>query len=90
MSMSISGGINMYNLLDSERHESGAAPHGRLVKYTNTGGTDHDRKQANLHFKEGQILTVQEIYVNAWSSEVEFVGYPFLKFNTVMFDDIEF
>ncbi|ALA12997.1 hypothetical protein TSARBOMBA_109 [Bacillus phage TsarBomba] len=90
MGMSISGGINMYNFLGKERHESDTPPHGRLVKYTNTGGTDHDRKQANLHFKEGQILTVQEIYVSAWSSEVEFVGYPFLKFNTVMFEDIEF
>ncbi|UGO47671.1 hypothetical protein MCCARTNEY_97 [Bacillus phage vB_BanH_McCartney] len=90
MSMSIDGGINMYDFLGKERHGSDQSPHGRLVKYTNTGGRDHDRQQANLHFKEGQILTVQEIYVSSWSSEVEFVGYPFLKFNTVMFEDLEF
>jgi len=90
MSMSINGGINMYNLLGKERHESDVPPYGRQVKYMNKGGHEYERKQANQHFQEGQVLTVQEIYVSSFSSEVEFVGMPFLKFNTAMFEDLEF
>lgn len=87
--MNLNGGIDMYNLF-GERYNEGEAPYGRKVKYLNKGGHDYQREQANQHFQEGQILTVKEIYVGSWSSEVEFVEYPLLKFNTVMFEDIEF
>ena len=87
--MKLDGGIDMYNLFGT-RYRDEEAPYGRKVKYLNKNGADYQREQANLHFQEGQTLTVKEIYVGSWSSEVEFVEYPFLKFNTVMFEDLEF
>lgn len=88
MSMSLTGGIDMYSF-DGERSGSNVSPEGRKVVYLNKNGYDMERDRANKHFKEGQILTIKEIYVGRSSSEVEFIELPDNRFNTVMFDDVK-
>lgn len=88
--MKIEGGINTsYGYEDNFRHCGGKPPKGRKVSYLNKNGYDGDREYANEFFKEGQVLTVKEIYVGSWSSDVEFIEYPNERFNTVMFEDVE-
>lgn len=89
--MSIAGGIKTYLWIDEQeygRYFSDESPYGRKVKFLNKNGYDHEREEARKYFEEGQILTVKEIYVGGWSSTVEFVELPNIKFNTVMFGDI--
>ena len=45
-------------------------------------------KLANKCFKEGDILTVKEIYVGRSNSDVEFKEFLNKRFNTVMFKDV--
>jgi hypothetical protein len=70
--MSLKGGIDTYTF-PPKRYLSNTPPRGRKVKYLNDNGYDSDRDYANKYFKEGQILTVKEIYVGRSSSEVEFL-----------------
>lgn len=88
-SMSLSGDINMYSLGDNHRYDNGVSPEGRKVYFLNKNGYEGQLEQARKLFKEGQVLTVQEIYVGGSDSQVEFVEYPNQKFNTVMFADCE-
>ena len=84
--MSLIGGLDMYSPF--ERYESDVSPKGRKVVFLNDNGYDYEREYANTLFKEGQILTIKEIYVSRCSSEVEFIEFPNKRFNTVMFADI--
>jgi hypothetical protein len=59
---------------------------GSKVRYTNTGGYDHDRRSANEVLKEGEVYTVGRIEVGNWSSYVELEEVSGKSFNTVMFD----
>ena len=86
--MRLDGGLDTYAMFGT-RYKSDQSPEGRKVKYLNKNGYDIEREIASRHFNEGDILTVKEIYVGRSSSEVEFVGFPNLKFNTVMFEDVE-
>ena len=86
--MSLEGGIHMYAHI-FDRYMSDVPPKGRKVRFLNDNGYDSDREYANKYFKEGQILTIKEIYVGRSSSEVEFEDYPHKEFNTVMFEDVE-
>ena len=85
--MSLEGGLNMYAFL-GKRFKSDIPPTGRKVRFLNKNGYDGDREYANKYFKEGQILTVKEIYVGRSSSEVEFEEFHDRRFNTVMFEDV--
>ena len=84
----IDGGLNVY-YAETNRHNDEEPLEGRKVKYLNKNGYDHDRERANKFFKEGEILTVKEIYVDSWSSTVEFEEFPGKVFNTVMFTDLD-
>jgi hypothetical protein len=86
--MRLDGGYDMYGQF-GERYLSTEPPLGRKVRYLNKNGWDYDKEYANKFFKEGQVLTVKEIYVSRSSSEVEFIEYPDHRFNTVMFEDME-
>lgn len=91
--MRLDGGIEEYVIhLNDEfvqkRHLTENKPYGRKVKYLQQNGWDSDKAFANKHLYKNQVLTVKEIYVGRSSSKVEFVEFPNLKFNTVMFEDI--
>lgn len=86
--MSISGGINTYSFND-DRYENGALPKGRKVYFLNDNGYEIDRETAREYFKPNEVLTVQEIYVDRSSSQVEFIEHPGKRFNTVMFADVQ-
>ena len=84
--MSLIGGLDIYSPF--ERYKSDVSPKGRKVVFLNDNGYEDEREYANTLFKEGQILTIKEIYVGGSSSEVEFIEFPNKRFNTVMFADI--
>lgn len=86
--MNLDGGIDQYRF-GFERHGSGEAPHGRKVRFLNKNGWSHDPVNARKYMEEGQILTVEEVYVGSSSSTVSFVEIPGKEFNTVMFEDLE-
>lgn len=85
--MSLIGGIDTYSM-SLKRYKSDTSPEGRKVVFLNDNGYDSEREYANSLFKEGEILTIKEIYVGRSSSKVEFKEYPNKHFNTVMFADI--
>ena len=89
--MRLHGGILTYSTVGkfNERHLSNKSPEGRKVKFINENGYEFERNKANDLFIEGEILTVKEIYVGRSSSTVELVEYPNIKFNTVMFTDLD-
>lgn len=82
--MSLAGGIDEYSFGD--RYD-GPLPAGRKVYFLNKNGYDSEREYAATFFEEGQVLTVQEIYVGRSNSKVSFVECPDKTFNTVMFAD---
>ncbi|WP_263117474.1 hypothetical protein [Bacillus subtilis] len=85
--MSLTGGLDMYAPFGT-RYGSNEPPTGRKVYFLNENGYDMELEHARKTFDEGQVLTVKDIYVGGSSSYVEFVGYPNMKFNTVMFADV--
>ena len=85
--MSLKGGIDTYSR-NFERYKTNEPPEGRKVKFLNCNGYDSEREYANKCFKEGDILTVKEIYVGRSNSKVEFEEFPNKRFNTVMFKDV--
>lgn len=89
--MRLDEGILTYSTVGkfNERHLSDKSPKGRKVKFINENGYEFERKEANDLFIEGETLTVKEIYVGRSSSTVELVEYPNMKFNTVMFADLD-
>lgn len=86
--MSLEGGINLFSIFGT-RYKNEKLPQGRKVRFLNNNGYDSERERASRYFKEGQILTVKDIYVGSWSSDVEFIEFPGKEFNTVMFEDVE-
>jgi hypothetical protein len=86
--MKLDGGIDTYSF-PFKRYKTDVPPLGRKVVYLNDNGYDTQREHANQYFKEGQVLTVNEIYVGRSSSGVEFVEVPNKRFNTVMFADLD-
>lgn len=86
--MKLDGGIDTYSL-EHKRYITDEPPYGRKVIYLNDNGYDIDREIANEFMEEGQVLTVNEIYVGRSISKVEFVEFPNLLFNTVMFADLD-
>lgn len=92
--MRLDGGIEEYTVylndgFAQKRHLTENKPYGRKVKYLQQNGWSSDKEFANKYLHKNQILTVKEIYVGRSSSEVEFVEFPNLKFNTVMFEDVK-
>ena len=93
--MSLDGGINQYIALNrlndnsQERYGKDISPKGRKVVFLNRNGYESERQRAAELFKEGEVLTVHEIYVGRSRSTVEFEEYPNMTFNTVMFADCE-
>lgn len=91
--MKLDGGLKEYIIssedIEFKRHNSDIPPKGRKVKFINEGGYECDLEYANKFFKEGQILTVSEIYVGRSYSKVEFKECEGKSFNTVMFKDID-
>lgn len=85
--MNLTGGIDEYSL-NSKRHKSDTPPLGRKVRFLNENGRDSELEEAQQIFKPYQILTVEEIYVGGWHSEVTFLEVDGL-YNTVMFEDVE-
>jgi hypothetical protein len=89
--MDIIGGIDLYHR--GKRYGNGTLftlPFGRNVRFLDKNGLDSDLKQAHdWRMKKNDIFTVREIYVGGWNSEVEFVEIPDIRFNTVMFEDID-
>ena len=84
--MSLMGGIDEYSL---GRYKSDVSSAGRKVIYLDRNGYDRDTEDARKYLKEGDELTVKEIYVWRCSSTVEFMEFPGKLFNTVMFADKE-
>lgn len=84
--MNLTGGIDMYSF--NKRYKSDIPPKGRKVFFLDDNGYDIQLESARRFFTKGQVLTVEEIYVGRFNSEVEFQEYPNMKFNTVMFADI--
>jgi hypothetical protein len=87
--MSLVGGLDMYAFNFGSRYKSVKSPEGRRVVFLDENGYDIQRETANRYFKQGDILTVKDIYIGRSSSEVEFIEFPNKMFNTVMFADIE-
>lgn len=85
--MKLDGGINEYSF-PIRRYLTEESPYGRKVRYLQANGWDNDKEFVNKHLQKGQILTAKEIYVGRSSSKVEFVEFPNLMFNTVMFEDV--
>lgn len=86
--MKLDGGILTY-LPELKRYYTNKPPYGRKVRFLNKNGTDWDLREAQAFLKEGQVLTVKEIYVDRMMSMVEFVEIPGKRFNSVMFTDVE-
>jgi hypothetical protein len=86
--MSIIGGIETYTK-NERRYLTNELPEGRVVLFHDRGGYDYELEDARKLFKKGEELTIKEIYVGRSSSTVEFIEHPGLKFNTVMFSDVE-
>lgn len=84
--MELNGGWLEYQ--QGARLGDGIPPYGRKVKFLGRNGRDHDLNYALKSLKPDDILTIKEIYVDRYASEVEFVEYPGKRFNTVMFSDI--
>ncbi|MBM7598275.1 hypothetical protein JOC34_000632 [Virgibacillus halotolerans] len=85
--MSLTGGLDIYSF--GERYQSDKSPQGRKVRFRNKGGWESDTEYAHKYLiNEGDILTVEEIYVGRSSSEAEFKEHPNITFNTVMFEDV--
>ena len=85
--MKLEGGIDEYRW--NKRYKDGEAPWGRKVIFINKNGWDYDLEHARRLLSEGDIVTVEEIYVGRSSSKVEFIEFPGETFNTVMFEDLE-
>lgn len=85
--MSLVGGIETYS--HNKRHKLETSPNGRKVYFLNQNGRDYDLKEAQKYFFKNHILTVKEIYVGGFSSEVVFEEVPSVRFNTVMFADLK-
>lgn len=85
--MSLDGGIELYGR--GTRYGSGIAPAGRQVLFLSENGRDSELERARKFFQRGELLTIKEIEVGMYSSEVEFDEYPGKTFNTVMFADYE-
>jgi len=83
--MNISDGLIVMSFVNSNSTRT-HIPKNRQVRYTGTNG--YPIEHENLPFVIGDILTIEEIYVEAYSSKVEFQEFPELKFNTVMFEDV--
>lgn len=86
--MKLDGGINTY-AFPAMRYLSDASPKGRKVRYLMKNGWDYDKEEANKHFNNGDILTVEEIYVGRSSSTVVFQEVKGIEFNPVMFEDVD-
>ena len=94
--MSIDGGIEMYMVIEDfnnnviRRFNNKPSPQGRKIVFLNKGGYELQREFANEFFEEGQILTIKEIEVGSWSSEVYVEECERnMGFNTVMFADLK-
>lgn len=85
--MRLDGGLDTYAPIGT-RYRSETSPEGRKVYFLDRNGYDIEREHANKFFKKYDELTVKEIYVGRSSSDVEFIEFPNMKFNTVMFADI--
>lgn len=60
------------------------------VVFTGRNGTDFDQKRArDLGLSEGVLLTVSNVVMESFSSEVYFREIPGEAFNTVMFLEVE-
>lgn len=92
-SMSLKGGLitgSLGKVIDcAERYGGGKEPYGRKVVFTDRGWFSSDKEEVKRYFKEGDVLTVREIYVGEYSSYVELVEVPSIRFSTAMFIDIE-
>lgn len=92
-SMSLKGGLIVDSdglVIDcAERYAGGKEPYGRKVSFTDRGWLSSDKEDVERYFKEGEVLTVREIYVGEYSSYVEFVEIPLARFNTAMFSDVK-
>lgn len=62
---------------------------GTKVRYTGTGGYDAQRQLATKHIEVGQILTVKETNIDKFMTYVEFEEIPNMRFNSVMFVEVE-
>ena len=63
--MRLDGGLLTYRLVGEaqKRHITSKPPKGRKVRFLNNNGRDYEREVANRLIKEGEILTVKEIFV---------------------------
>ena len=62
---------------------------GTKVKFTGEGGYDNDRHVASSHMKVGDVFTVKDIKISRFMSFVEFEEITDVKFNTVMFEEVQ-
>lgn len=62
---------------------------GTKVKFTGENGYDNDRHVAFSHMDVGDVFTVKDIDIGNWISHVEFEELPGIRFNTVMFEEVE-
>lgn len=53
------------------------------------GGYESELKKVRDYFKKNDEATIKEIYVGRSRSTVEFIEYPGVKFNSVLFSDFE-
>jgi len=90
--MSVGGAVVSYmhnpNSQSNKRHLNEKSPKGKKVKFLGRNGRGYELIYAKKIFELNQILTVKEIFIDDRFATVEFMEYPGLFFNTVMFKDL--
>lgn len=62
---------------------------GNKVIYTGTGGYPMHKEIANKHLVVGNTYIVEGIEVGGWHTDVYLRGFGSVRFNSVMFEDVE-
>lgn len=66
-----------------------ARPGSKVVFSNPSRGFNDDQSLASEHLEVGKVYTVSSIEVDSWYTDVLLVEVPSVKFNSVLFEDIE-
>ena len=61
---------------------------GDQMRYTGTGGTDHERSVAQSWLTTGEVYTVQDCEVGLYSTAIFVKGIPWRGFNSCLFEKV--
>lgn len=63
---------------------------GALVRFAYPdNGYKHDKETAAKHLVFDTNYTVHDTVVHGWNTDVYLEGFPNIRFNSVMFEDVE-